>query len=309
MNMPLKNTSSPTDLQVLSVFNQEASSLKAANTYCRRLARSHYENFIVASIFLPSHLRQHYYNIYAFCRISDDLGDETGNPALSLELLERWEEELQSCFKGHPRHPVFIALQETVEQFEIPITPFSNLLEAFKRDQTKNRYSTFDELVDYCRYSANPVGHLVLYLAGYRDSDRRELSDKTCTALQLANHWQDIGRDLIRLNRIYLPLEDMLHFGYAEADLIAETCDDRFIALMQMEIDRARLLFYEGQKLRDLVHPSHTLDIEMFTRCGLEILRQIEMARYDVFRHRPTLSKWSSLRILTQSWWSNQRRN
>jgi squalene synthase HpnC len=272
------------------------------------LAGSHYENFLVASIFLPSHLRQHYYNIYAYCRISDDLGDETSNPALSLELLSRWEEELQSCFDGHPRHPVFIALRETVEQFQIPMTPFSNLLEAFKRDQTKNRYLTYDELLDYCRYSANPVGHLVLYLIGYRDAERRELSDKTCTALQLTNHWQDIGRDLVRLNRVYIPLEDMLHFGYTEADLIAQTSDDRFAALMRLEIERARSLFHQGQKLRDLVRPSQAMDIELFSRCGLEVLRQIELARYDVFRRRPTLTKWNSLKILTQSWWSNQLR-
>ena len=308
MNKPLKNVHSSADLQVLSVLHQEVSSLEDAESYCRKLAKSHYENFLVASVFLPAHLRQHYYNIYAYCRISDDLGDETSSPTLSLELLNRWEEGLQSCFDGHPRHPVFIALRETIEQFQIPITPFANLLEAFKRDQIKNRYATYDELLDYCRYSANPVGHLVLYLIGYRDAERRELSDKTCTALQLANHWQDIGRDLVRLNRIYIPLEDMHHFGYTEADLVAQTCNDRFVELMRLEIGRARSLFQEGQKLRDWVRPSHALDIELFSRCGLEILRQIELAHYDVFRHRPTLTKWNSLRILTQSWWSHQMR-
>ena len=308
MNRSLKNTHSPADLQLLSVFHQEAASRKDAESYCRKLAKTHYENFIVASVFLPPHLRQHYYNIYAYCRISDDLGDETSSPVLSLELLKRWEEELQSCFDGHPHHPIFIALRETIEQFQIPITPFANLLEAFKRDQIKNRYATYDELLDYCRYSANPVGHLVLYLIGYRDEERRQLSDKTCTALQLTNHWQDIGRDLVRLNRIYIPSEDMHHFGYTEADLVAQTCNDRFVQLMRLEIDRARSLFQEGQKLRDWVSPSHALDIELFSRCGLEILRQIELAHYDVFRYRPTLTKWNSLRILTQSWWSNKLR-
>ena len=306
MNIPLRNFQSPADLQMLTVFKQEASSLKDAKSYCRKLARSHYENFMVASVFLPSHLRQHYYNIYAYCRISDDFGDEASNPNLSLELLERWEEELQACYDGQPRHPVFVALQETIATFQIPIQPFSNLLEAFKRDQIKNRYQTYEELLDYCRYSANPVGHLVLYLAGYRDAERQELSDKTCTALQLTNHWQDIGRDLVRLNRIYLPLEDMHRFGYTEADLIAQTCDERFIALMRLETERARSLFCVGLKLSDLVGSSHALEIELFGRCGLEILRRIELARYDVFRHRPTLNKWTALKILIHGWWSNQ---
>ena len=308
MNRSVKNAHSPADSQVLSVLHQEASSLKDAESYCKRLAKTHYENFIVASVFLPSYLRQHYYNIYAYCRISDDLGDETSSPTLSLELLKQWEEELQSCFEGHPHHPIFIALRETIERFQIPITPFANLLEAFKRDQIKNRYATYDELLDYCRYSANPVGHLVLYLMGYRDAERRAISDKTCTALQLTNHWQDIGRDLVRLNRIYIPLEDMHHFGYTEADLAAQTCNESFVELMRLEIDRARSLFQEGQKLRDCVSPSHAMDIELFSRCGLEILRQIELAHYDVFRRRPTLTKWNSLRILAQSWCSTQLR-
>ncbi len=308
MSIPASKLHPLADHEVLSVFNQQASSVEDANSYCRKLARSHYENFIVASVFLPSHLKQHYYNIYAYCRISDDLGDETGSPALSLELLNRWEEELQRCYDGHPHHPVFLALRGTIDQFEIPIEPFSNLLEAFKRDQTKKRYATFNDLLDYCRYSANPVGHLVLYLAGYRDAERRGLADKTCTALQLANHWQDIGRDLVRLDRIYVPLEDMLHFGYTEADLTAQTCDGRFAALMQLEIERTKSLFNEGFKLRDLVSPSQSMDIELFGRCGLELLHQIELVRYDVFRHRPTLTKWNGLKILTQTWWSNQFR-
>jgi squalene synthase HpnC len=288
-----------------AIVQQETLSLQEARAYCRTLAHSHYENFIVASLFLPSSIRQHFYNIYAFCRISDDLGDESESPIKALELLDCWEEELTSCYQGNPRHPVFQSLRETIEEFHIPIEPFSNLLEAFKRDQKKNRYQTYAELLDYCRYSANPVGHLVLYLAGYGDQERQSLSDKTCTALQLANHWQDIERDLVRLDRIYIPLEDMHQFDYTEADLRAKICDQRFIALMRMEIERARLLFHEGLDLCHKVGSRFAMDIELFNRCGLEILRKIELVHYDVFRKRPTLGTWSRLRILARSWGSN----
>src|SRR5450432_1681487 len=172
-----------------------APALAEAQEYCRRLARSHYENFSVASWFLPKHLRQDFFNVYAYCRISDDLGDEVGDAAASLRLLNEWEGELNACYQGHPRHPVFVALAETVRKFEIPKQDFADLLTAFRQDQTVTRFETFHELLGYCRYSANPVGHLVLYLGGYRDHGRQLLSDYTCTALQLANFWQDVSAD------------------------------------------------------------------------------------------------------------------
>jgi squalene synthase HpnC len=285
----------------------DASSLQSAQAYCRRLARSHYENFVVASILLPRPLQQHFYNIYAYCRISDDLGDEAGDPRIAIELLEQWDEELRACYRGHAKHPVFIALTDTIGCFDIPISPFANLLEAFKRDQTQTRYGTWDELLDYCRYSANPVGHLVLYLGGYRDPERQHLSDLTCTALQLANHWQDIGRDLSRLDRIYLPEEDMRKFNYAERDLHAQVCDERFAGLMRVEVERARKMFLAGIELCNKVDSRLSLDIELFGRCGLEVLRRIEAVHYDVFRKRPELSKWDHARILAHSWWKRNR--
>jgi squalene synthase HpnC len=285
----------------------DVSSLQSAQAYCRRLARSHYENFVVASILLPRRLKQHFYNIYAYCRISDDLGDEAGDPRIALELLEQWDDELRDCYRGHAKHPVFIALTDTIGCFDIPISPFANLLEAFKRDQTRTRYGTWDELLDYCRYSANPVGHLVLYLGGYRDPERQHLSDLTCTALQLANHWQDIARDLSRLDRIYLPEEDMRKFNYAERDLRAQVCDERFAGLMRVEVERARKMFLAGLELCDKVDSRFSLDIELFGRCGLEVLRRIEAVHYDVFRKRPELSKWDHARILARSWWKRNR--
>jgi squalene synthase HpnC len=274
--------------------------LKTARRFCRELALSHYENFVVASVFLPHRLKQHFYNVYAYCRVSDDLADEAGSPEVALELLQRWRAELRECYRGQARHPVFIALSETIEAFNIPMEPFTHLLEAFVQDQSKTRYETFDQLLDYCRYSANPVGRLVLYLCGYRDEERQRLSDRTCTALQLANHWQDIARDLGQFDRVYLPREDMDQFGYSEADLRAQACDGRFAALMRLEVGRAREFFYEGLRLRELVDPRLSLDIELFGRCGLEVLRRIEAARYDVFRQRPVLSPWDRAKILTE---------
>jgi squalene synthase HpnC len=216
--------------------------------------------------------------------------------------LRRWEEELQACFRGQGRHPVFVALQETIGAYQIPIQPFADLLEAFRRDQVKRRYRTYEELLDYCRYSANPVGRLVLYLGGYRDPERQLLSDHTCTALQLANHWQDIHGDLTQLDRVYLPSEDMQQFSYEEDDLRAQRCDERFVRLMQLEIGRARELFYKGLKLSDTIDPRLALDIELFGRCGLELLKQIEAVHYDIFRRRPTLSKWTRIRLLASCW-------
>jgi squalene synthase HpnC len=287
-------------------LTHEARSLEEARAFCRRLAHSHYENFLVGSIFLPAELRQHFYNIYAFCRMSDDLGDETGDAKLALRQLEAWEAELHACYKGTTKHVVLVALRDTIETFEIPIQPFLDLLHAFRLDQTKTRYRTYDELLDYCRYSANPVGRLVLYLGRYSDQERQEMADNTCTALQLANHWQDIHRDLVQLNRIYVPLEDMERFGYTENDLMARVCDTRFVDLMRLEIERTRLLFTEGLKLCSRVAPDLAFDIELFGRCGLEILRRIEGVGYDVFRRRPRLRKVDRLKLLAQCWWSNR---
>ena len=264
-------------------------SLASATRYCSRLARQHYENFIVVSRFLPTALRRHFYHVYAYCRWSDDLADETGDTGLSLELLEWWDAELQACYDGSARHPVFIALRETIDRFEIPITPFRDLLTAFRQDQVVTRYRTYADVLEYCRYSANPVGHLVLYLCGYRDRERQVLADATCTALQLANFWQDVRVDLEK-GRIYLPLEDLDRYHYAEADLEAGVVDERFRKLMAYQVDRTRALFDEGLGLCGMLDGRVRLDIELFNRCGSALLDQIERRRYDVLSSRPTLS-------------------
>src|ERR1700719_1126927 len=237
-----------------------APSRSEAYAYCERLARSHYENFSVATWFLPKRLRQHFYNVYAYCRISDDLGDETGNRDASLQLLDEWETELNACYEGHPRHPVFVALAETVREFDIPTQTFADLLTAFRQDQTVTRYETFADLLGYCRYSANPVGHLVLYLCGYRDSERQQLSDYTCTALQLANFWQDVSTDFEK-GRIYLPLEDMRRFGVSEEMIRDGDNSSAVREMIKFEVERAREWFTRGMPLIGRVDRTLATDI------------------------------------------------
>lgn len=275
----------------------QAPGIAEACAYCARLARGHYENFSVASWFLPKRLHQHFFNVYAYCRISDDLGDEVGDTRLSLALLDRWEEELRAMYcrlrdRGEcgSTHPVFVALAETVREFEIPQHEFSDLLTAFRQDQTVTRYESFDDLLGYCRNSANPVGHLVLYLCGYADGERQQLSDYTCTALQLANFWQDVASDFQR-GRIYIPLEDLSRFGVAEQVIAESKATAGFLDLMHYEVERAREWFARGLPLEGKVSRELALDIELFTRGGQAILSAIENQRYDVLRSRPTISK------------------
>jgi len=259
-----------------------------ARRYCESLARRHYENFHVATQLLPSRLRAHFYPVYAYCRWADDLGDETGDPARSLRLLDLWEEELDACYRGEARHPVFVALRGTIEQCHIPPEPFRDLITAFRQDQIKTRYETLDEVLGYCRYSANPVGRLVLTICGYRDPERQRLSDLTCTALQLANFWQDVARDY-RIGRIYIPLDAMARHGYSESDLAAGRFDERFACLLRELVERTRDLFEQGLPLLSLVEGRLALDIELFSRGGMEILRLIERRNYDVLSRRPFL--------------------
>ena len=277
-----------------------APSLEDAYAYCERLARSHYENFSVATWFLPKRLRQHFYNVYAYCRISDDLGDETGDRDASLQLLDEWEHELNACYQGHPRHPVFVALAGTVREFNIPKQTFADLLTAFRQDQKVNRYETFDHLLGYCRYSADPVGHLVLYLCGYRDAERQQLSDYTCTALQLANFWQDVSDDYAK-GRIYLPLEDLQKFNVAESDISGKRNTDAFCEMMRFEVKRAREWFDRGLPLAGKVSRDLATDIELFSRGGQEILNAIKRQGYAVLGRRPVISKQRKLALVARA--------
>src|ERR1700744_2091378 len=207
-------------------------SLGDAQKYTRWLATHHYENFNVASWLLPKELHQHFYNVYAYCRWADDLGDEIPDGDRAVELLDWWERELDACYEDKPKHAVFIALRETVLAQDIPKQPFADLLKAFRQDQFVKRYENWDAVIDYCVYSANPVGRLVLYLCGYRDEERQKMSDDTCTALQLANFWQDVTRDLEK-GRIYIPLEDAASYGLSESDIVERRFDQRYVNLMK----------------------------------------------------------------------------
>ena len=264
--------------------------LKEARAYCRRLAESHYENFHVASWFLPHKLRPHFHSIYAYCRISDDLGDEVGNREQSLALLDLWQRELDACYRGETRHPVFVALAETIRERDIPKQPFADLLTAFRQDQTVTRFPAMQDVLAYSRYSANPVGRLVLYACGYRDPELFRLSDLTCTGLQLANFWQDVARDYAK-GRIYLPLEDMERHGATEADIAAGSATPEFRALLRSEVDYTRRMLRDGMPLIRLVDRELALDLDLFSRGGLEILHAIERQHYDVLssRVRPCL--------------------
>lgn len=277
-----------------------APSLQEARAYCERLAKSHYENFSVATWFLPSKLRPHFYSIYAYCRISDDLGDEVGDPQQSLVLLNEWEEELDACYAGTPRHPVFVALRPTILACGIPRDPFANLLKAFRQDQTVTRYQTFDDLLGYCVNSANPVGRLVLYACGYSDAQRQELSDFTCTALQLANFWQDVSVDYGK-GRVYLPIEDLTRFGVQENAIAERRFSAPFRELMQFEVQLARDWFQRGRALIGMLDRELAIDIELFTRGGEEILNCIERQNFDVLRARPSISKSRKLALVASA--------
>ena len=279
---------------------ETAPTLADAQQYCVRLATTHYENFPVVTWFLPKHLHQHFYNVYAYCRISDDLGDEVGDKQQSLLLLDQWEAELAQCYRGEPRHPVFVALRETVREFAIPQHEFSDLLQAFRQDQVVTHYPRFNDLLGYCQYSANPVGHLVLYLCGYCDAERQKLSDYTCTALQLANFWQDVATDFVK-GRIYLPLEDFAKFGVTERQLAERDPTPQFLAMMKFEVDRARDWFHRGLPLAKKVDRRLALDIELFSRGGLAILRAIEKQNYDVLTSRPVISKRRKVLLLARA--------
>lgn len=281
-------------------------SLTDAQAYCRRLARSHYENFTVASWLLPKRLRQPFCDVYAYCRWSDDLGDETAGGASSLVLLDWWHDQLRACYAGRRRHPVFVALAETIREFSIPIEPFAELLVAFRQDQVKQRYATRDELLAYCRYSANPVGRLVLYLGRCHDAQTAPLSDSICTGLQLANFWQDVARDWA-IGRRYLPDDTIATFdcGAAFDDCRATP---GFRAALEREVDRAAACLRAGLPLVALVPRDLRIDVSLFIQGGLAILQQIRRLDYDVWSGRPTIGRRQQLALLWNAWRDARRK-
>jgi len=277
-----------------------------ARKYCRQLAHRHYENFTVASRLLPRPLRQHFCNVYAYCRWADDLADETGDPQRSLALLDWWESELNACYAGNTRHPVFTALAETIARFEIPRQPLIDLLVAFRQDQRVTRYETFDQLLEYCRYSANPVGRLVLYLGQCCTPERQRLSDAICTGLQLANFWQDVARDWQR-GRIYLPQADCRRFGFDESDFGRGQCTPAFRRLLDAQVSEAEGWLRRGLPLVGMMPHALRLDIALFIQGGLAILEAIRRQDFDVWTTRPVVSKMQKMQLLAGCWWRLRR--
>lgn len=275
-------------------------SLVEAEAYCRRLARRHYENFPVATWLLPRTLRQHFFNVYAYCRWSDDLADEVHDAERSLFLLSWWRGELEACYAGRAGHPVFVALARTIDKFAIPAEPFLDLVSAFEQDQRVFSYDTFEQLHDYCRRSAAPVGRLVLYVCGVFHEANLGWSDSICIGLQLANFWQDVARDY-EIGRVYLPKKDRQRFGYEDADLEARVTNPAFIELMRFEVDRAREYLIRGLPLVDQMPGRLKFDVDLFIHGGLKILDRIEAIGYRVWDVRPVVTRLDVAVLVSRS--------
>jgi len=268
-----------------------------ARAYCRRLAQNHYENFTVVSWLFPRRLHQHLCNVYAYCRWADDLADEPVTGYDPTQLLAWWEAELDALFAGQPRHPVFIALAETVREFDLPRQPLADLLLAFRRDQLQTRYETLADLLTYCEKSANPVGRIVLRLGRSYDEENARLSDSICTGLQLANFWQDVARDYQR-GRIYVPQENCRTAGWDESRFAAGRFDRAFAEMLEPLVMQTEEFFSAGEPLVHRVQPGLRLPVRLFVAGGRAVLAAIRRSGYDVWSRRPTVGRWTKLRLL-----------
>jgi squalene synthase HpnC len=271
--------------------------LAEAERWCQQFARQHAENFPVASWLLPRHLRQPLANIYAWCRWADDLADEAGDAEKSLTLLDAWESQLDDCVAGEAEHPIYVALAETLRKFDLPRQPFLDLIAAFGQDQRHRSYESFDQLLAYCRLSANPVGRLVLRLGHCESAEAQALSDSICTGLQLVNFWQDVRRDWEERRRIYLPRVTMRKFHFDEAVIAKGHADEPFRRAIAFEIERAEGLLRAGWPLMALVSPELRIDVELFIRSGLAVAAAIRRQRFDVLSRRPTVGKAQKLQL------------
>jgi squalene synthase HpnC len=274
-------------------------SLVEAQAWCKRLTTTHYENFHVATFFLPAVLRPHFHSVYAFCRTSDDLGDEVADTATATRLLSEWRVMLHECFTQPElsRHPVFVALQPTIAQCRLPIAPFDDLISAFEQDQVYTHHESLATLEQYSRYSANPVGRLVLLVSGYREEELMLLSDEICTGLQLANFYQDVAEDSAR-GRRYLPADAMQRFGVTDEQILARRFDANFRAMMEFLVADARARLTRGQRIVEMVERDLAATLSLFVKGGFAILDAIAAQDYDTLRARPVVSKVVKLRLL-----------
>jgi len=275
--------------------------LAAAEALCRAVAARHYENFTVATRLVPSRLRQDLANVYAFARWADDLGDESPSRSHAVAALADWRDELEACFAGRPRHPVFVALAATIRRARLDAGPFADLIAAFEQDQAQTRYRSREDLLGYCRRSADPVGRIVLALEGCRDPDLVAMSDSICTGLQLVNFWQDVRRDRLA-GRVYLPQEDMRHRGVVEADLDAAAAGEPLRRLLADEVAWARRCFDAGAPLVAVAPSALRPAVAMFLGGGRAIADAIERAGYDTLTRRPTVGRWTKARLAAAAW-------
>ena len=282
----------------LSHASARPPSLAESYAYCGDLARSHYENFTVISRFTPRRHRPALEAVYAFCRYTDDLGDEAQGDRLAL--LDEWEAELTRAYSGEPTHPIMVALQDTIRRAQIPEEPFRKLIEANRMDQGSGRFETYADVLHYCDHSANPVGRMVLHVLGEASEENVRLSDATCTALQLANFWQDVARDYA-MGRIYIPLEDVRAFGCTEEQIENGVADKAFRDLMRFEVDRAQALFAEGLPLAARLSGRARLAIALFSKGGMRVLDAIRRQDYDVLSERPVVTRSRKLWLIVST--------
>jgi len=273
-----------------------------AFAYCQNMARSHYENFPVASMVIPRERRPYVAAIYAFARTADDFADEGDLPPHErLRRLEEWGEQLRRCYEGETTGPIFVALGETASRTGLPREPLDALLQAFRMDVTTRRFSRFEDVLYYCRHSANPIGYLVLHLFGEVSGRTVPLSDAICTGLQLTNFWQDLSVDW-RKGRLYVPLEDLDRFGYTESELAQGIVDERFRRMLAFEVERAREYLLNGIPLLDLVSSARLrFELSLTIRGGLAILEAVRAIGYDVIHRRPSLSTMHKAGILLRT--------
>lgn len=278
---------------------EERPTIEEAKAWCHRLATTHYENFHVATWFLPARVRPHFESVYAYCRVSDDLGDEVATPEIGMRLLNTWGQMLEQCYAApeRSRHPVFVALRETIDACDLPKDLFADLLLAFRQDQVKTHYGTWDEVVEYSRHSANPVGRLVLLVCGYKDEERARMSDRICTGLQLANFWQDVVEDAER-GRRYLPAESMERFGVEDGQIEGRVFTPAFGAMMQALVERTRAMLREGSAISGTVDRELAVTLDLFRRGGDAILDGIAAQGYDTLRGRPVVTKRKKAMLL-----------
>lgn len=286
----------------------ERPTLEEAQAWCHHLATTHYENFHVATWFLPRKVKPHFESIYAYCRVADDLGDEVDSPEVGMRLLNAWGSMLDECYDTPERsvHPVFVALYETVRECGVPRELFADLLHAFRMDQVKTEYETWNELIEYSHYSANPVGRLVLWVCGYREEPIALLSDKVCTALQLANFWQDVVEDADR-GRRYIPAEAMEHFGVENGQIEGRVFTPEFGAMIQSLVAGTRAMLHDGGIISAYVDKELAVTLDLFRKGGDAILDGITAEHFDVLRGRPVVSKAKKLSLLAGAFVAKMR--